>query len=384
MATVNGEDITALDLGYWLSYDINMVTYYYGSDVDWTTYYDEDAGETYADWAKEDALNIAVSYALLRQQAEEVGVELSEDDVAAIDETMASYATSFGENLWDEAVSDGTVVEDDYTDEEKEAWIAEQGQVEFENQLALYCADEDQLRNLNEVTTLYNSLDDYYYGDNGVALPTDEELAAYVEDEGYLASRSILFSTITDEDGNDVAFADMTDEQKATLKAEAQAALDEILASDDPTAAFLDKMVNDNDDPGLTEETDCYVYPAGTMVTEYEDAVSALEENAIGTELVESEDYGYFLVMRLPLDYDTTVNGSSYSIRELYCANGFTDMLDKWNEEAEITTTEAFENLDVSTVYANLTALNEALYPTETEEDATEATETVEETETAE
>jgi hypothetical protein len=116
---------------------------------------------------------------VIKQKAAELGLELTDEQVASVDETMESYVTSFGESMWDDAVADGTVVEDDYDEEAKLAWIAEAGAADLENEVALYGTTVDYLRYMAETYQYYSLIQDYYFNDDTV---TDDDLAPYVED----------------------------------------------------------------------------------------------------------------------------------------------------------------------------------------------------------
>jgi hypothetical protein len=378
IATVNGEDLLLSEYAYWLSYDANMLGYYYYGSLDaitWDSAYDDE--NTVAQYAMSDALDVAVNYMVIKQKAAELGLELTDEQVASVDETMESYVTSFGESMWDDAVADGTVVEDDYDEEAKLAWIAEAGAADLENEVALYGTTVDYLRYMAETYQYYSLIQDHYFNDDTV---TDDDLAQYVADNPYYSAKSILFMNTTDADGNTVAYSDMDDDQKAALKAEAQAALDDILSSDDPEAKFEEYQVNRSDDTGSNTEGAYYVFPEDYMVEEYTQGVAALEEGTIGTELIESEDFGYFIVYRLPLSYDdvpTNYSSYGYTIRDLYVSDAFSQLIDQWNSEAEVVTNEVYDGIDMATFAQNLVDLSERLYPTEDEEtDETASAET--------
>jgi hypothetical protein len=325
---------------------------------------------------KQDALSIAVNYMVLEQQAKELGLELTDEQQASVDSTMDSYVTSFGTTLWDAAVEDGTVVEDDYDDEAKAAWIQEQGEADLQNEVAIYGTTVDYLRYMAEIYQYYTAIQDSYFSEDTV---TDDTMAGYVEDNSYYCAKSILFMNTTDADGNTVAYADMDDDQKAALKEEAQAALEDILSSEDPDAKFDEYQANRSDDTGSNYEGGYYLFTDGDMVDEYYQAVAALEVGDISAELVESENYGYFIVARLAVDYDDVpidYSSNGYSLRDLYISESFGNLIDQWNDEADIVTNETFDSLDMASFATNLQALADKLYPSDEEDtedaDATE------------
>lgn len=373
IGTVDGEDLTMLDLAYWLTYDTNILAYYYYGSLDsisWDDEYSDDM--TMADYVKEDALTIAVNYKLIDLKCQELGLELTEDQEEYVDELMDDYVVSFGEALWDEAVEDGTIDEDDYDDDEKDAWIQEAGEADLINEAAIYVTTVDYLRYMNEIYQMYSNLEDYYFGEGGEYEPTEEDLEQYIEDEGYVASQSILFMTLEDEDGESVDFSDMDDDQKAELKAEAQAALDDILSSDDPDTTFGEYQEERSDDTGATTAGATYTFQDGDMIDEYYDAVVALEEGEMCAELVESEDYGYFIIKRCAVEADdvpTLYADYGYTIEYLYINDSFGTMLNTWNSEAEVETNDLYDDIDLESFSANLLELEETLYPSDDEEE---------------
>lgn len=370
VATINGQDLLLSQISYWLAYDANMLgAYYYGSldAIGWDDSYTEE--QTVAEFVKEDAMNIAVNYMVIEQKAKELGIELTEDQTAAVEETMNSYVTSFGQTMWDNAVAEGTVVEADFDEDAKNAWIQENGAADMENEVAVYGTTVDYLRYMAEIYQLYAGIQDYYFPADSV---DDDVMAQYVKDNLYYCSKSVLFQNTTDAEGNTVAFSSMDDDQKAALKAEAQAALDEILAAENPEAKLEEYQESRNDDPGSATAGASYTFMDGDMVEEYTSAVAALEEGQIGAELVESSTYGYFIVMRLPVDYNSvpiSYSGYNYTLKDLYVSETFGNMITEWNETAEIEIKDAYTNIDMAAFAANLAALGEKLYPTETAEE---------------
>jgi hypothetical protein len=261
--------------------------------------------------------------------------------------------------------------------------------------VAIYGTTVDYLRYMAEIYQYYTAIQDSYFGEDTV---TDDTMAGYVEDNSYYCAKSILFMNTTDADGNTVAFTDMDDDQKAALKEEALAALEDILAAEDPDAKFDEYQVNRSDDTGSNYEGGYYLFTDGDMVDEYYQAVASLEVGEISAELVESENYGYFIVARLAVDYDDVpidYSSNGYTLRTLYISESFGNLIDQWNDEAEVVTNETFDSLDMASFAVNLQALADKLYPadeedTDSTEDATEdstedaAEETEETTESAE
>ena len=132
------------------------------------------------------------------------------------------------------------------------------------------------------------------YGAAGEKL-SDEDVLAWANDNNYLHCKHILFLTKND-DGTD-----MTDEEKAEVRKEAETTLEELRALESDREKLLerfDALMADADDPGMTTFPDGYTFGEGQMVQEFEDGTRALEEYAL-SDIVESS-YGYHIILRLP------------------------------------------------------------------------------------
>ncbi len=372
IGTLNGEDLTLLDLAYWLTYDANVLAYYYYGTldaIDWDSSYSDEY--TYGEYIKQDALAVAVNYKLLETKALEAGLGLTDEQIAEVDETIQAYIESFGEALWDDAIDAGLIDESDFDDDAYTAWINAAGADDLENEVAIYVTTVAYLRYMSEVYMYYSNLEDYYFGEGGEYYPTDEDIAQYCEDEGYYAAQSILFMSLVDDDGEGYNYSEMDDEQKAKLEAKAQAALEDILSSDDPVATF-EAYQEESDDTGSNSAGASYTFQDGDMVDEYYEAVASLEIGEISAELVVSDSYGYFIVMRVAVPADSVPvyysnYGYSYSVSYLYTNSAFTTLISQWTDDSEIVTNEVFDSLDMTTFCTNLLALEDVLYPSSDE-----------------
>ncbi len=376
VATVDGQEVTLVELTYWMAYDAYVLAYYsYGTmdAITWDDEYDEDV--TLGEFVKEDALDYALNYLVLKNNALALGLELTEDEIAEVEALVDAYIESYGEALWESAVEAGTINEDDYDDDAYAAWVTAAGTDDFYNELAIYATTIDFFYYLNEVNYYYYNLMEYYFGEGGEYYPTDEDLALYAEDEGYYTAQSILFMYLEDENGDSIAYADMDDDQKAELKAKAQAALDDILSSEDPDATF-EAYQELSDDTGSNVAGTYYTFQDGDMVDEYFEGVAALEIGEMGTELIESEDYGYFIVKRLAVPGESVptlyayYGYTDYTVAYLYSVDAFGTLMTEWTNNAiEIAeTNDNFAALDMSAFTTNLLIVSETLYPSDSEE----------------
>lgn len=100
----------------------------------------------------------------------------------------------------------------------------------------------------------------------------------------------------------------LTDEQKASVLAEAEAVLAEVNAMAD-ISDFDELIEKYNDDPGMTANPDGYYFGKGEMVPEFEESAFSLEEGKT-SGLVETS-YGYHILLKLPLEDDEAIYNSN-------------------------------------------------------------------------
>ncbi len=109
---------------------------------------------------------------------------------------------------------------------------------------------------------------------------------------------------------------------------------DEVLKKLNGGADFGALIEEYNTDPGQTSESS-YTFTKGEMVKEFEEAAFKLKEGEMTTEPVKS-DYGYHIIMRLPLDREAAKD-------ELweYCEYVLDEELEKYSEELKAVVLES-------------------------------------------
>ena len=211
--------------------------------------------------------------------------------------------------------------------------------------------DEPTYRQLLATNAAFNAIMVDSYGTAGEKL-TDEDVLAWANDNDYLHCKHILFLTQND-DGTD-----KTDEEKAEIRKEAEATLEELRALEGDREAMMarfDALMAEADDPGMTTFPDGYTFTSNQMVQEFEDGTRALEEYAI-SDIVETS-YGYHIILRLPLDPDgKTLSQDSgtgeYMTLRVDAANAlFNDMLIEWINTATVEWQGDFGSLDYNELF---------------------------------
>lgn len=212
--------------------------------------------------------------------------------------------------------------------------------------------DEPTYRALLSSNAAFNAIMENSYGLNGEKL-SDEDVLAWANDNNYLRCKHILFLTEND-DGTD-----MTDEEKAEIRKEAEAALEELRALESDREALLtrfDELMADADDPGMTTFPDGYTFTSGQMVQEFEDGTRALGDYGL-SDIVESS-YGCHIILRLPLDPEGKTlsqdsgTGDYMTLRADAANELFNAMLLDWIDTAEVEWQGEFGTMDYNELFA--------------------------------
>lgn len=287
--TVNGVAIPNELFFYWLSYDCYYMYYYY-SQYGLTVDFNE---ETTYDYLINDVQTAVTYYACMRQLCEENGITVT-------DEQLAEY-TSQVETLVNETYGGDLAL-----------------------MLQSYGLSEESFEYINTNGYLFTNLADQLVGE-----PSDADLEQYVEDNGIFSVKHILLMTatedVTDEEGNVTQTAD---EYNAAQKALAEDLLARLQAPDAPDTLFNELMNTYSEDSGLASNPDGYTFTASdSLVGGFREATLELEPGEM-SGIVET-DYGYHILLRLPVD------ASAYH--------------DDWiSTEADLLITAALEEAEVS------------------------------------
>ena len=200
---------------------------------------------------------------------------------------------------------------------------------------------------MNEINYLYQNCFAKLYGEDGEKL-SDEKAEAYLKDSGYMNAAHILFMTVDPSTGE--ALDDETIAEKKALADKFAAELAGITDTEKLQERFAEIKDEYCEDTGKEAYPDGYIFTPGTMVTEFEATVNALEEYQV-SEPVESR-YGYHIIMRLPLTIDTVLktsdSGTPLTARALAANQEYGEKLDACNDGIEIVYTDAFTGFGIA------------------------------------
>lgn len=315
-ARVGEEEITLGELLYWFSRSANNYLYQfsgYFDELPWDT--DMGDGSTLGELLKDDALNAAAYYRTLRLTAEQEGLSPGAEVSASLDREFSDMAGQLGSA---DAVT---------------------------HVLWAQMLTRDLLAYLNETSDLYNQLQELYFGENSGNYPTDAEVQAYLDETGRYRAKHILLSTVDD---NRQPLDEATVAQK---KADADNLLSQLRAAEDPIALFDQLMKQYSEDPGLAANPEGYTTSKGEMVAPFEEAALALQNGEI-SDVVES-DYGYHIILRLPMD--------PADYRSQLVGQRMDERLNQLTRDRGVEALEAYEQLDPADVWEKLTSLQSAV-----------------------
>ena len=213
--------------------------------------------------------------------------------------------------------------------------IANTSQDAYLNQIAQFGFSDQTYQNFMYISQCYQALNDYYFGENGVNTPSDEDIQKYYEDN-YITAKHILITTVDPASGE----TKRTDEE---AKKEAQSILDRINAGED-----FDTLMNQySEDTGLSNNPNGYTFTEGQMVTEFYDGAKALAEDEV-SELVKSS-YGYHIIKRVKLDDSQLDNFKSDIVSAI--SGSMDELLQQWIDEAQVETTDLYSSITYENVY---------------------------------
>ena len=328
VAQIGEYDITAGSLLYWLNYNIEYIAQTSGlTNIPWDT--PDGEGGTLADEAKKSALEMAACYRLVPELAREMGMSVEASITAELKEYMGQLQEMMGS-------------------EELTKYY-----------LWMSLLTEEEFYQIYEVGNLQIQLQEHYYGEKSGNYPTDAEVLAFAEETlGRYRAKHILLLTkdmegeiIQNEDGS-YGYPSLDEETVAKQKKLADDLKAQLDAAADPVALFDELMHEYSEDTGLPTNPDGYTTYKGQMVQAFEQTALSLKDGEI-SDVVESE-YGYHIILRLPLD--------PAEFRDDLIAEWMGGKTQEWLEEYGLTTNENYDAIDVAQFRNNVVKVQDALW----------------------
>lgn len=260
VATAGKTKITEGEFNFYLS---SIKTQMKGTEIqtdeDWET--KEIEGKKAIEVAKQRALDIAVKNVEYRDLAQLAGIELTDDDKAAVKKMKEQVITNNGGSSGYKKFLKDNGITDSFTD--------------------MMC----------ESTVYYSKISDIIKNDTPI---TDDMLNAKFEYSDvrseYRKAKHILFLTV-----DSATRQPLSEEEQQKAKEQADAVYARVKNGED-----FDSLMNEfSQDPGLSSNPNGYVFGSGEMVSEFEQAVDAI---APGDVTFCKSDFGYHIIKRLPLE----------------------------------------------------------------------------------
>ena len=302
--TVNGDAVTADEYSGYMLYNMQYYASMYAQMGLTDLWANEDMAKSLGASMPEAAEQQAIYARVVMQKFNELGLKLSYNE----QKEMASVRRNSIANT------------------SKDAYL---------NQIAQFGFSDQTYQNFMYISQCYQALNDYYFGENGVNAPSDEDIQKYYEDN-YITAKHILITTVDPASGE----TKRTDEE---AKKEAQSILDRINAGED-----FDTLMNQySEDTGLSNNPNGYTFTEGQMVTEFYDGAKALAEDEV-SELVKSS-YGYHIIKRVKLDDSQLDNFKSDIVSAI--SGSMDELLQQWIDEAQVETTDLYSTITYENVY---------------------------------
>ena len=323
VATVEGQDITAAELVSWVvTCCDNIASYNYyatGSDaINW----DQQTGEmSMNDFLLDEALNMAAFQKLMQIKSEDEGFALSEEEKAQIETAMQTMEQS----------------------------VETQMGMSLDKYLSMYGMTRDVYAKNGESDLMFQALALARFGEGTEGEPTEEDIAAYWEEQGNYYVKHILLATI-----DLTTNLPLSESEIAQQREKAEGLLEQLRQAQDPLALFDTLMNEHSQDPGLLSQPDGYEFQANTTVDPaFEQAALALEHGQI-SDIVEGVS-GFHIILRLPPKIDPA------QYKEQYITQKMTELLQGWLEQSELKTTSHVDKMDARTIFERLGAYRTAV-----------------------
>ena len=317
---INGKEISFQDFKYFLNYYKSTLESYTGDITDWSTELFE--GYTYNDYVLESARDWYTYAAAIRMQAERIGAEITDEDKEYLEQQWKNTCDQYG------------------------------GEAGLLSQLSATGCTKELYMYILETSYLSDKCYKTMFGERAEAV-TDEQCAERAEEQGYIMAKHILI--LTDGTAPDGTEVHLNDEEKAEAKQKAQSIVQVLnnVFPEELEAQFDELMKANSEDPGSYNYPNGYLFKEGDMVPEFYEATKALEIGQY-SDVVESS-YGYHVIFRVPIDYDTppiASNDYGFTFRYMVGDEILSAEIDDCKDRLEITKDIDISSIDLTTIFA--------------------------------
>lgn len=297
---INDEEINVGTANFYLRHQqaetANMMQSYglTSSDLMWDNAISD--SQTYGDSLKSNCQDSLVEMVLLRQHAEEYGVSLSEDETQKIDTAAQEVMDANADAMERMGASKEDVIQ----------------------VLELYTYQQKMYDPMIEDT------------DREV---TDEEAA----------QTTISYARISLKGDDD---AELTDDEKAALKSDAEEVLSQIENSSDPSTADF-STISEGVNEDFTSTSFSYGSDDTIMDDKVKEAVSGLSDGQVYDGVIETDDYYYVVRLDQAFDAEATEEEKETIISERESDN-YNNKLQEWVDASTVETKSGWDNLRVT------------------------------------
>ena len=305
--TVNSSPVYWPEFLFWLNFIGKYYKNSYGYDeiTDWNA---EQNGMSLRDFFLSTAVGYACKDRAIEAKAKELGIELSKDDLAEIEEKRRSNIKIYGS-------------ESEYLRIVRRMYVS-----------------EDVFNYLSKIDYLGNYIFEYLYGANGEKY-SDKDVLACIDKEGYMCAKYIFLSNTGDED------IELNEEERGEKYRLLEDIIDRLDASDDYLNLFVELMNKYCEDTTIMQYPDGRLFVPGVMGKKFESACSGLKENEYSG--IVKTDKGYYVILRMPIIPDMTADLAGKSLRYRIAYESFKKEVENWSGEMEIEYKEAYYDIDV-------------------------------------
>lgn len=308
VATVNGLEITWGEYFYFLINMMENVSSYVGAIEDFNADF---GGMSYADYFKTAVENSSRQYRAVEYHAQKEGIVLSDDAKEALKMQLESDIAAVSADGTEEGLNE--YLESIYTNREVYDYV-------------------------NKISALYTEAAIHICGENTEKV-TDEEVLAFAKDSGLMAAKHILLKTVKDDNTH------LSDDEKKAQYDLAVELIDRLNKGES-----IDTLIKEyGQDPGAQAYPDGYCFATGEMVTEFEEAVKALEVGEITQEPVETT-YGYHVIKKVAFTPTMVYMADNTPIRTMAANNKFNSVINEWFLASPIEYSEDFK-IDFNEVF---------------------------------